>query len=149
MRAVLLVGAFVSSPAIADPCKTDRAWLQKITPALQKLGDRADDDALTCGLRGADDKVLDTLVGEAKRVINDLRAMPDGTCKLNATGLTTRDFVNHLADWTSEQLVGGVAMCSTKIRARAIELKKAGKAESDVDAEVHKLATSFMSEATK
>jgi hypothetical protein len=149
MRAILVVGALLSSQAVADPCKTDRAWLQKITPELQQLGDHADDAALTCGLRGADPKLLGTLVAEAKRVIKDLRAMPDGKCKLNAAGLTTKDFVNHLADWTTEQLVPGVVMCSTKIRTVAIELKKTGKTESDIDAELHKLATTFMSEATK
>jgi hypothetical protein len=148
MRAILLVGAFVSSPAVADPCKADRAWLQKIAPAVQQLADHADDAALTCGLRGADDKLLATLVAEAKKVVKDLAAIPDGSCKLDAA-FTTRDFAVRLGNWATDQLVGGVVMCSAKIRARAVELKKSGKTESAIDAELHTMATSFMGEATK
>jgi hypothetical protein len=54
-----------------------------------------------------------------------------------------------ICDWTTEQLVGGVVMCSTKIRARAAELKKDGKNESEIDGELHKMGTALMSEVTK
>jgi len=149
MRALILVLAVLSAPALADPCKTDRAWLRKITPELEQLGDHSEDAALTCGVHGADDKLLDKLAAEAKQVVKALGTIPDGSCKLTATGFTTRDFVLRAGKWTTDQIMAGVEMCSTKIRARAVELAKAGKDASEIDKELHRMASDFMAEVTK
>ena len=149
MRAFVLVLAVLSAPALADPCKTDRAWLHKITPEVQQLGEHSEDAALTCGVHGADDKLLDKLTAEAKRVVKDLGTIADGSCKLNAAGFTTRDFVLRVGKWTTDQIMAGVEMCSTKIRARAVELTKAGKDRSEIDKELHRMASDFMAEVTK
>ena len=149
MRVFVLVLAVLSTPALADPCKSDRAWLHKITPELQQLGEHSEDAALTCGVHGADDKMADKLAAEAKKVVKDLSTIPDGSCKLNPAGVTTRDLVLRVGKWTTDQIMAGVEMCSTKIRARAVELTKAGKDLAEIDKELHHMASDFMAEATK
>lgn len=149
MRAILVAVTIVSSTAVADPCKTDRAWLRKITPELQQLGEHSEDAALSCGVHGPDDKLLDKLTAEAKKVMSDLGTIPDGSCKLDAAGFTTRDYVLRVGKWTTDQIMAGVEMCSTKIRARVGELIKAGKDAAEIDKQLHRMASDYMAEATK
>ena len=149
MRVVVLVLAGLSARAVADPCKDDKPWLRKVTSELQQLAEHSEDAALKCGLHGADDKQLERLIAEVKRVMKDLRAIPNGTCKLNEAGATTRDLAIHLGDWTTEQLARGMAWCSTKIRAHMTEMKKAGKTQAEIDSETRQLAITMMSEGAK
>ena len=133
----------IAAPATAEPCQDLENAALALARNMDKVGALAVDSVVHCMFHGPDDKAVDKLSAAARKGFAASMSHPTAGASCIKGGDPVTMF-RALGNASGLRMGLAWSLCSTKARARITEMVKNGAKQADIEADVGKMAATWI-----